>query len=56
MDQPFIATEIIDALAQMCPTKALGPYGLPIVLLSETLEFSQWGSCHNMPGHSRWER
>lgn len=41
MDQPFTAKEIIDALAQMCPTKALGPDGLPVVFLSETLEFSQ---------------
>lgn len=41
MDKPFTAKEIIDALAQMCPTKALGPDGLPVVFLSETFEFSQ---------------
>lgn len=41
MDQPFTAKEIIDVLVQMCPTKALGPDGLPVVFLSETFEFSQ---------------
>ena len=31
LEKPFIAEEVVEALNQMCPTKALGPDGLPAV-------------------------
>ncbi|KAH9755242.1 reverse transcriptase domain-containing protein [Citrus sinensis] len=39
MDQPFTKEDVADALAQMCPTKAPGPDGLPAAFFQK-----HWGS------------
>ncbi|KAK9178687.1 hypothetical protein WN943_027880 [Citrus x changshan-huyou] len=53
LEQKFTKEEISTALAQICPTKAPGPDGLPVAFLPKALEFSQGRSDNNLLAHSQ---
>ena len=53
LEQKFTKEEISTALAQICPTKAPGPDGLPVAFLPKALEFSPGKSDNNLLAHSQ---